>query len=133
MAKSVAVAQNNLTMKEEDYLEAILTISEKKGYAKAKDVTLVLSISPSSASEMFVKLANKGLIIHRKYEGAVLTEAGMHAAVRVRQRHEVLARFLKSMGVADDVAEKDACFMEHGLHQETIEKIRGFVNGAGKR
>ena len=58
-------AHCRLTMKEEDYLESILNVSEVKGYAKARDISDDLGVSPSSASEMFVKLSKKGLIVHR--------------------------------------------------------------------
>ena len=120
-------AQCRLTMKEEDYLESILNVSEIKGYAKARDISDDLGVSPSSASEMFVKLSKKGLIVHRKYEGVTLTDTGKSVAVQVRFRHDVLVEFLKQIGVSSEVADKDACFMEHELHSETIQKIKEFV------
>ncbi len=116
-----------LTMKEEDYLESILNISLEKGYAKAKDVAGYLDISPSSVSEMFSKLAKKGLIIHRKYEGVTLTGPGRVIAEQVRFRHDVLVQFLRSIDVPADIADKDACFMEHELNTVTIQKIKEFV------
>ena len=126
-ASAASPAHCSLTMKEEDYLESILNISEMKGYAKSRDVSEDLSVSPSSASEMFVKLAKKGLIVHRKYEGVTLTETGRSVAVQVRFRHDVLVEFLKYIGVSDEIADKDACFMEHELHTETIQLIKEFV------
>ena len=95
-------AHCRLTMKEEDYLESILNVSE-------------------------VKLSKKGLIVHRKYEGVTLTDTGKSVAVQVRFRHDVLVEFLKHIGVSAEVADKDACFMEHELHSETIQKIKEFV------
>ncbi len=126
-ASAASLSHIRLTMKEEDYLESILNVSEAKGYAKARDIADDLSVSPSSASEMFVKLDKKGLIVHRKYEGVVLTESGRNVAVQVRFRHDVLVEFLKSIGVPDETADKDACFMEHELHSVTIQKIKEFV------
>ena len=126
-ASFASLSPCRLTMKEEDYLESILNISESKGYAKARDIAEDLNVSPSSASEMFVKLSKKGLIVHRKYEGVTLTEAGRNVAVQVRFRHDVLVEFLKSIGVSAETADKDACFMEHELHTETIQKIKEFV------
>jgi len=126
-ASACSLAHCRLTMKEEDYLESILNISEEKGYAKAKDIADDLGVSPSSASEMFVKLSRKGLIVHRKYEGVTLTETGRSVGVQVRFRHDVLVEFLKSIGVSEETADKDACFMEHELHMETIQKIKEFV------
>jgi len=119
--------KNPLTMKEEDYLESILNVSELKGYARSKDVSKDLGVSPSSASEMFAKLAEKNLIIHRKYEGVTLTPTGLEVASQVKFRHTVLVKFLKNLGVPDYEADKDACFMEHELHAVTIQKIKEFV------
>lgn len=114
-------------MKEEDYLEAILNTSLEKGYAKSKDIASELCISPSSVSEMFVKLSKKGLIHYRKYEGVTLTPTGKEIAKAVKGRHDVLVGFLKILGVPEDTAEKDGCFMEHELSAVTIEKIKAFV------
>ncbi|HJJ47339.1 MAG TPA: metal-dependent transcriptional regulator [Methanocorpusculum sp.] len=123
-ATSLKVA---LTIKQEDYLESILSVSLEKGYAKAKDVAEDLEVSPASASEMFSILDKKGLIVHRKYEGVTLTMVGKEIASQVRFRHNVLVKFLKNLGVPDFEADKDACFMEHELHAVTIQKIKEFV------
>ena len=52
---------------------------------------------------------------------------GRDVAVQVRFRHDVLVEFLKQIGVSADTADKDACFMEHELHTETIQRIKEFV------
>ena len=96
-ASAASSAHCRLTMKEEDYLESILNVSERKGYAKARDIADDLGVSPSSASEMFVKLSKKGLIVHRKYEGVTLTDTERDVAVQVRFRHDVLVEFLKQI------------------------------------
>lgn len=117
----------NITTKEEDYLEAILNVTSIKGYAKSKDISSELCVSPSSVSEMFSKLSEKNLVVYRKYEGVTLTENGKLIAESVKGRHDVLVEFLKILGVPDDIAEKDGCFMEHELSAVTIEKIKEFT------
>jgi len=118
---------HRLTMKEEDYLEAILNVSLTKGYAKSRDVAELLNVCPSSVGEMFAKLDKKGLVVYRKYEGVTLTEPGKIIAEQVKFRHDVLVEFLEMIGVPCDIANKDACFMEHELSTVTIQKIREFV------
>lgn len=128
MEPAVAVSYKiPLSTKEEDYLESILKTIRMKGYARSKDISDDLQVVPSSVSEMFVKLSKKGLVIYRKYEGVTLTPQGCLIAEQVHFRHTILVEFLKILGVPDMVAEADACFMEHELHQETIQKIREFV------
>ena len=41
-----------LSRKAEDYLEAILGITEEKGYTRVKDIAIALDIQPSSVVEM---------------------------------------------------------------------------------
>ena len=118
---------HRLTMKEEDYLEAIFNVSLVKGYAKSRDVAEELNVGPSSVGEMFAKLDKKGLVVYRKYEGVTLTEPGKIIAGQVKFRHDVLVDFLEIVGVPEPFASKDACFMEHELSTITIQKIREFV------
>lgn len=117
-----------LTMKEEDYLEAILNVSRDKGYAKTRDVADELGLSPPSVVEMFAKLDRKNLVVYRKYEGVTLTEAGQKIAGQIKCRHDVLVGFLRMIAVPEEIATKDACFMEHELNAETIQKIKQFVD-----
>lgn len=120
-----------LTMKEEDYLEAILNVSKEKGYAKTRDVAEELELSPPSVVEMFAKLDRKKLVIYRKYEGVTLTDAGRTIAEQIKYRHDVLVGFLRLIAVSEETATKDACFMEHELNAETIQKIKQFVEYVG--
>lgn len=85
-----------LTMKEEDYLEAILNVSQVKGYAKTRDVADELGLSAPSVVEMFAKLDRKGLVVYRKYEEVTLTDAGRTIAGQIKYRHDVRWSFSNS-------------------------------------
>ena len=76
---------------------------------------------------MFAKLDRKKLVVYRKYEGVTLTEAGRTIAEQIKYRHDVLVGFLRLISVPEEIATKDACFMEHELNAETIQKIKQFV------
>lgn len=112
-----------LTRKAEDYLEAILNVSLEKGYARTKDVAGELDVSPSSVVEMFQKLDRMGMVEYRKYEGVTLRPEGEKVAWVIKSRHDTLKSFLMLIEVPEEVADRDACFMEHELHPETIEQI----------
>jgi DtxR family Mn-dependent transcriptional regulator len=118
---------HTLTEKAEDYLEAILNVAATKGYARTKDVAAELNVSPSSVVEMFQKLDAIGLVEYRKYEGVVLTPRGRQVAETIKYRHDALLSLLLLVGVPQERAQKDACAMEHELSEESIEKIRMFV------
>ncbi|WP_235855581.1 metal-dependent transcriptional regulator [Methanofollis fontis] len=117
-----------LSRKAEDYLEAILNVSQEKGYARTKDVAGELDVSPSSVVEMFQKLDRLGMVDYRPYEGVTLRPEGEKIARVIKSRHDTLKCFLMLIDVPEEIAESDACFMEHELHPETIEQIGMFVD-----
>ncbi len=127
MAPGRCCGRGPLSRKIEDYLEAILCVAREKGYARTSDVAKELSVSPSSVVEMFQKLGHMGLVTYRRYEGVTLTPEGRSIAEVIAFRHETLKGFLSLIGVSERVSEEDACFMEHELHNETIEQVRGLV------
>jgi DtxR family Mn-dependent transcriptional regulator len=61
------------TSREEDYLEAILHIVDKKGYAKVGDISRHLHCSAATVTEMFGRLSEKGYVNYEKYGGVTLT------------------------------------------------------------
>lgn len=121
----------SLTQKAEDYLEAILNVSLEKGYAKTRDVANELEVSPSSVVEMFQKLDHIGMVEYRRYEGVVLTPRGREIAEVIKFRHDTLKNFFLLIDVPEEVADKDACTMEHELSEESITQIRLFLDYVG--
>ena len=116
-----------LSRKAEDYLEAILNITEEKGYTRTKDIAMALDIKPPSVVEMLKRLRDMGLVEYRRYEGARLTAKGTEIAQVVKERHETIRAFLEILQVPEKIADKDACIIEHELRPETIRQLKNFV------
>ena len=116
-----------LSRKAEDYLEAIVNISEEKGYARVKDIASSLNVRSSSVVEMMKKMDSMGFVIYQKYDGIRLTPEGEKTGQAVRYRHETIRAFLEIIDVPKNIAEKDACTMEHNLNPKTIEQIKNLV------
>jgi DtxR family Mn-dependent transcriptional regulator len=116
------------TKKVEDYLEVIYILVKRKGYARTTDIADHLEIKPSSVTEMLRRLDDKGFVKYRKYEGAVLTETGYKIGEAVKGRHDSLFNLLKFLQIPAEIADADACTMEHGLHPITIVQIKKFVS-----
>jgi len=116
-----------LSRKTEDYLEAILNITDGGGYARIKDIAHELGITPPSVTEMVNKLAKKQLVLYKKYGGVQLTDKGREIASSVKRRHETFTKFLKIILVPKDIAEKDACILEHHLNSKTIKQFSQFL------
>ena len=58
----------------------------------------------------------------------MLTEAGVERASEVRKRHDLLCRYLTDvLGVSKDIAEVDACRMEHIVSEEVMSKIKDIL------
>lgn len=120
----------------EDYLEAILTLSLAGEAVRVTDIADKLGVAKASVSQAVNVLKEKGLVSQERYGRVSLTEHGIREATRVRRRHRVLRFFLRDvLGVGDDVAEKDACLMEHAVSPETMERLLEFLErtvGASK-
>lgn len=121
------VVINMATERNEDYLEALDTIIDKKGYAQVKDISKLLSVGPSSVTEMFQKLQKAGYINYEKYGGVTLTTKGKRLAKETKRKHDILHNFLLILGVDDKIADEDACKIEHVLTPETLERLTKFV------
>lgn len=116
-----------VSKKVEDYLESIYILYKRKGYARTTDIADCLEVKPSSVTEMLNKLQKLGYIIYRKYEGATLTDKGFSIGAAVKDRHDALMALLRLLQVPEDIADKDACIMEHGLDAVTVIQIKKFI------
>ena len=112
----------------EDYLEALNVIIKKKGYAKVKDISLMLQVSPPSVTEMFQRLQKQGYINYEKYSGVTLTEKGVKVAEKTQKKHVIICSFLETLGVPHDIANDDACRIEHIIHPKTLSYMEKFVS-----
>ncbi|MGX8680832.1 MAG: metal-dependent transcriptional regulator [bacterium] len=111
----------------EDYLEAILDITNTKGFCRCVDVADYLHFKKSSVTLALNRLHEEGLIL--KNRGDVkLTNEGQKIAEVILERHHFFYEWLSSMGIEEERAQEDACNIEHALSQESFQKIKAFVN-----
>lgn len=118
---------DDTTETEEDYLKAILSITENKGFARTKDVAKALGVRPATTVEMLKKLEQKGLIKREHYGPTVLTEKGTNIARVTLKKNKVLFDFFKMILVPEEDAIRDACDMEHSLSKVTNEQLIKFM------
>lgn len=116
------------THREEDYLEAILHIVRKKGYARVGDISKHLDCSAATVTEMFGRLDSRGLVNYEKYGGVTLTEKGKKVGEEIDTRHKLIKSFLMMLGVPVNIADEDACEIEHSIHSETLDKLQQFID-----
>ena len=107
----------------EDYLEAILILEKKKGSARSVDVAEHLGVTKPSVSRA-VALLKEGGFLHTCDNFLYLTDTGREIAVKIYERHCFFKHRLISAGVDEKTAEKEPCFLEHGLSDDSFEKIK---------
>jgi len=109
---------------EEDYLERILVLQERNGKVRSIDIANDMNFSKPSISIAMKKLEEKKYIYVDNDTGFIfLTEEGKNIAEKIYHRHKTLTRIFIEIGVTPDVAEMDACKIEHDLTDETFEKL----------
>ena len=105
----------------EMYLETILLLKKQNGNVRSIDIARELGFSKPSVSRGVGILKNDGYI--------ELTEKGTEKATAVYEKHECLTEFLMHTAkVSKEVAEDDACKIEHIISDEVFEGIKKFLN-----
>ena len=113
----------------EDYLEAIVDIENRASVVRVKDVAEQLNVKRSSVSAALQTLAEKGLVDYSPYSVISLTHNGRGIANCICNRHKVLKElFVKLFDVEQDIAEKYACAMEHGMKAPIYRGMSGLLN-----
>lgn len=112
----------------QDYLEAILDLSEQNPNVKSIDVAKKLDVSRASVNRAVNLLKEQGYITQEKYGDIFLTQDGILEGKKIRETHDILQTFLVDvLGVSPDVAEEDACMIEHCISEETKQKLKLLV------
>ncbi len=110
----------------ENYLEAILALGEK-GAVRSIDVAQYLEFSKPSVSRAMSLLRENGYVVMDEGGFLYLTEKGHEVADRIYERHQLLTKWLINLGVAEKVADADACKIEHDLSDETFERLKEHI------
>lgn len=113
-----------LTQSMEDYLEAIYLLELDQGNVRIKDIAEKMEITMPSVSGAIRNLEKHKLVSHSRYNLVLLTPKGSRIAEEIDRRHRVIRNFLSQVLRLDaDVADRDACCMEHIISPETFESL----------
>lgn len=113
----------------EDYLEAILHLKEENEIIRVTDLAQRLQVAKSSVNQAITKLVEKQLLIHDRYGPLELTALGIKEATRIKERHRLLQCFFNEiLGVDPQIANRDACSIEHYISPATMEKLVDFLD-----
>ncbi|MDY3868389.1 MAG: metal-dependent transcriptional regulator [Pyramidobacter sp.] len=120
----------NIHESAENYLERILMLQERLGYARSVDIAAELRVTKASVSVAMKRLRENDYITMDSEGLLMLSPKGREIAERVYARHKVLTAFLVGLGVSEEQAAEDACKVEHDLSEESYAALWRFVQGA---
>lgn len=111
----------------ENYLETILILSKKLPVVRSVDVANELGFKKSSVSIAMKNLREDKHITVTKEGYIYLTESGKDIADMIYERHELLSAWLIRLGVDQQIADEDACRIEHVISKESFEALKKHV------
>lgn len=113
---------------EEMYLETILLLHKGQPNVRAVDVRDELGLAKSSVSRGVNLLEKKGYIrIDRETGDLAFTDAGRKKAEGIYERHRTLTKALIKLGADPELAEENACRIEHVVSDEMMEVFRKYI------
>ncbi|HCR84486.1 metal-dependent transcriptional regulator [Muricomes intestini] len=115
----------------ENYLETILVLGKLHPTVRSIDIAEEMGFKKSSVSVAMKNLREKNHIVVSKEGFITLTNTGREIAEMIYERHELISKWLVTLGVDKDTAVADACRMEHILSKESFEAIKNHIAQTG--
>lgn len=136
MPRTELLEGHRLSMSSEDYLESIYRLSsdsaDEDDGIKSVDVAEQLDVSKASVNKAISTLREAGMVEQTRYGRIRLTEEGRRYGAHVWRSHRALRSFLKNdLGVMPEVADREACLMEHYLSDDTVNRLIDYLEGQG--
>ena len=117
----------NLQESGQMYLETIYVLSKKGDGVRSLDVASQMNYSKPSVSRAIGILRKSGYLTVDESGYLHLTPAGESVASKIYERHTLLTELFIRLGVDPDIAASDACKLEHGISDESLEAIKRHV------
>lgn len=108
----------------ENYLEAILVLSDKHQNVRAADICNYFGYSRPTVSAALKQYKADGFINVDDKNFVTLTDDGLAIAKKIYEKHQIIAKILMSVGVKDETAYADACKIEHDLSDESFYALK---------
>ena len=118
-----------MTFSEENYLKTIYHLTTSSDTEISTNAIAEMMVTKaSSVTDMLKKLAEKGLVNYKKYQGVSLTENGKLAAKMIVRKHRLWEVFLvKKLDFSWDEVHDIAEQLEHIKSEKLINKLDDFL------
>ncbi|MBD3382095.1 MAG: winged helix-turn-helix transcriptional regulator [candidate division Zixibacteria bacterium] len=122
---------NDYSTFEQEYVELIYQLLKDNPVARIKDIAKLRDVASPTVTVAIDRLRKSGLVEHEKSGYVVLTEEGQNLASRLERRHGLIREFLNDiLGVNCEIAETDACNIEHILDRQSVDRLEEFLEFA---
>ena len=108
----------------EDYLEAVLVLQKEKGMVRSVDVARHMDVSKPSVCHAVATLKNGGFLTMDDGFFLHLTNIGREVAEQIYEKHRFFTERLIAAGVDSEIAEADACRIEHVISEESFRRLK---------
>src|SRR4051794_22522328 len=116
---------SDLSSVAQDYLMIIWSATEWSDEpVTVKQLSERMGVRAATVSDGVRRLADQGLVLHERYGGGELTEAGRRHAVAMVRRHRLIETFLvEELGYGWDEVHDEAEVLEHAVSDELVARI----------
>nr|WP_299071073.1 metal-dependent transcriptional regulator [uncultured Allomuricauda sp.] len=114
-----------MTRSEENYIKTIFHLGGNTATPIATNaIAEQMQTKPSSVTDMARKLADKGLVHYKKYQGVSLTDFGIKTALSIIRKHRLWEVFLvEKLDFSWDEVHEVAEQLEHIKSEKLIDKL----------
>ncbi len=112
----------------EMYLKTIYALWKEKGYCRSVDIARRLGVSKPSVSVAINKLKQENCLTINEDGMILLTEAGRERAEIVSDKFNFWVKLLQELGLDPDLAQVEACRLEHAMSDEAFLKVTSQKN-----
>lgn len=118
------------TLSEENYLKTIYHLStDAKSGISTNAIARKLDTKASSVTDMIQKLADKNVLVYKKYQGVKLTSLGYKIAATIIRKHRLWEVFLvEKLNFSWDEVHEVAEQLEHIKSPKLIDELDAFLN-----
>jgi len=119
--------QQELTLKQQTYIESIGELQHRHGHAHVTELAAALEVSKPSVVQMLGRLAQMGMVKKDGHE-IRLTRAGQRVVGELGGTQALLEELLVGeLGMGRKAARTDACRLEHVVSSALVRSLRAYL------
>ena len=115
--------KRSATASGEDYLESVLVLQKEKGMVRSVDVARHMGVSKPSVCHAVAILKRGGFLTTDEDLFLRLTDIGRGVAEQTYEKHCFFTLLLMEAGVEPEIAEQEACRIEHVISEDSFQKL----------